>query len=156
MLGAAQKLVPLPAGSGGLALKGTVLHVLGVDVATAQAYLDQVRAKWLDIVRTDALNQLAANGTAALEAISSERQRAAFAEQHGLPLPQGVRPTATLDQLMADGVAAYKATLAAVQNATTVAKINATLDGARQHGLDWLVPPDWQPYPETCPWSVRL
>ena len=155
MLGAIQKTVALPRGATGLALEGNTFRVLGVDAATAQAYLDQVRAAWLDIVRADALNRLAQNGTAALEAISSERQRAAFAEQHGLPLPQGVRPTATLDQLMADGVAAYKATLAAVQNAATVAEINAALDGARQQSLDWLVPPDWQPYPDTCPWSVR-
>ncbi len=153
MLGLAQKLIPLPPGAHGLALEDNKLYVLGVDQATVRAYLDKVKAAWTDIVRADVERALYTNATASFRRIREELAEAQEAEALGVP-PPGGRSSAELNDLIAQGQAAFKAVYQAVQAATSVADINAVLETARQQGLDWLVGPDWQPYPETCPWTV--
>jgi len=152
MIGLAQKLIPLPRGAAGLALEGNTLRVLAADDSAAQAYLEQVRAAWLDIVRAEAERYLYTNATASFRRIREELAEAQEAESLGVP-PPGGRSSAELQALIQQGQAAFKQVYQAVQDAASVAEINAALDGARQQGLDWLVGLDWQPYPETCPWT---
>ena len=127
----------------------------GAYIAAGSVYDDPaIATEWPARVQAAATRRLQENARAAFLAITTERQQAAFAESAGLPLPEGVRPTSTLDQLMVDGQAAYKAALDAVAAAASVAEINAALEQARDNGLTWLVGPDWEPYPEECPWTV--
>ena len=133
MLTAMQNLIPLPQGSPGLALEGTTLRVLGVDAATAQAYLDQVRAAWADIVRADARAKV-------------EQQGRARIREHMLVLEQ-TQAQAVKDEMTA--------ALAAIDAATTVAEINALkLPAWAAVGYAQREDGTWEPYPETCPWTV--
>jgi len=153
MLSATQKIVVPPNNAAGLALEGNTLRVLGVDAVAAQAYLDQVRKAWADIVRADAERYLYSNASATLRRIRDELAEAQEAEALGVP-PPGGRSSTQLQTLIQQGQAAFKRVYQAVQGAATVADVNAALDGARQQGLTWLVGLDWAPYPETCPWTV--
>ena len=133
MLQSVQNIIPLPQGSSGLALEGTTLRVLGVDAATAQTYLDQVRVAWADIVRADARAKV-------------EQQGRALIRKHMLQLEQAQA------QVVKDEMSAA---LAMIDAATTVAEINALqLPAWARIGIPGPEPDTWQPYPETCPWTL--
>ena len=153
MLGVTQKTVALPHGATGLALEGTALRVLGADTATAQAYLDQVRAAWLDIVRADATKTLTRAAAAAFRRIREELAEAEEAENLGVP-PPGGRSAAEVQVLLDQGRQAFQRVYQAVENAASIAEINDTVQQARDSGLTWLVGLDWEPYPEECPWTI--
>jgi len=143
----------LPDGASGLALEGDALRVLGVDRATAQSYLDRVRAAWAEIVREAAMAELYRRATAAFRAIREELAEAEEAEALGVPPPRG-RSSQELQAILDAGRAAFKQVYDAVSAAQSVAGINAALARAREQGLTWLVPESWQAYPEECPWEV--
>lgn len=132
MLGATQKTIPLPDGALGLALEGNILRVLGVDAATAQGYLDQAKAAWTDIVRADARAKV-------------ETQGRVIIREYMLQLEQA-QAQAVKDEMMA--------AIAAIDAAQTVAEINALkLPAWAKIGIE-TEPGVWEPYPETCPWTV--
>ncbi len=108
---------------------------------------------WVARVRAAAQRRLQLNAAAALHVIRAELAEAQEAEALGVP-PPGGRSSTQLQTLIQQGQTAFKSVYQAVQSATTIAGINAALEAARQQGLDWLVGPDWDPYPETCPWTV--
>ena len=116
-------------------------------------WLNQVRAKWVGIVRADALQRLTRAGTAAFRAIREELAEAQEAEALGVP-PPGGRSASGVQRLLDQGRQAFRQVYQAVENATSVAEINAALEQARKSGLTWLVGPEWEPYPEECPWTV--
>jgi len=108
---------------------------------------------WVAYVRELATHAIYTNASATFRRIRAELAEAQEAEAFGVP-PPGGRSSAQLQTLIQQGQQAFKNVYRAVQAATTVAEINAALTGAQQQGLTWLVGPDWQPYPETCPWTV--
>ena len=151
MLHIIQRLIPLPDGASGLILEDGVLRVAGGESHTA-AYLDEVRARWSDIVREAARQRVTANAIARLRALRTERDDAAEAEALGVP-PPGGRSVAELDQLISEIQAVFRSVHDAINAAASVAEINAALQGALDDGHAWLVGEDWEPYPEECPWS---
>ena len=153
MLRIVQKTIPLPAGAVGLALEAGAIRVIGADPADANAYLGQVRAAWDDIVREAAKQGVYQRATAAFKTISEELAEAEEAEALGVPPPRG-RSTEELQELLAAGRAAFKQVYDAVSAAQSVAEINVALEAAREQGLTWLVPGDWEPYVEACPWTL--
>ena len=116
-------------------------------------WLEEVRQRWTDIVREAALAELYRQATAAFKTIREELAEAEQAEALGVP-PPGGRPSTELLDLIKQGQTAFKKVYQAVQGAAAVAEINAALEAARSQGLTWLVPEDWQAYPETCPWEL--
>ena len=125
----------------------------GVLTGVDASWLDQVRSRWLDIVRADATQMLTRAATAAFERIRKELAEAQEAENLGVP-PPGGRSAAEVQALLDQGRQAFRQVYQAVEAAASVAEINAVLEQARESGLTWLVGPDWEPYPEECPWTV--
>jgi len=133
MLGIVAKVVPTPPSSTGLHLADNALRVLGVDAAAAQAYLDQIRASWPDIVRADARAKI-------------EQQGRALIREYMLQLKQA-QAQAVKDELTA--------AVAAIDAAQSVAEINALrLPAWAQIGYMQREDGTWEPYPESCPWTV--
>jgi len=116
-------------------------------------WIEEVRQRWTDIVREAAMAELYRRATAAFRAIREELVEAEEAEALGVPPPRG-RSSQELQALLDAGRTAFKQVYDAVSAAQSVAEINAALEAARSQGLDWLVGPDWQAYPETCPWEL--
>lgn len=124
MLGAANEVLGTSVHA---SLTGNTLH------GAPSAWLDQVRAAWTDIVRADARAKV-------------EQQGKAKIREHMLVL-EADQAQAVKDEMTA--------ALAAIDAATTVAEINA-LKLPTWAGIGYMQHEDgtWEPYPETCPWTL--
>ena len=106
---------------------------------------------WTGYVKGLATEYLTKRAARALRTIRDELADAQEAEALGIQPPAG-GSSQELQALLQQRQQAFKTVHDAIQGATTIADINAALQDARTQGLDWLVGPEWEPYPDTCPW----